>query len=152
MRTAGVVALVLIASLAVGCRSHDRTDEFRDATGKISDQLVTQLERRIDVRHLRLLVEPFTTTGAPPGVEVRRGRVYYEDTSVDLALPQRFRNQLVSDLAQRVRIVEPGGATATALLVGTMDFVHRGHVVIRARILDAGTNEVLAVADEVLRR
>ena len=93
-----------------------------------------------------------TTTGAPPGVEVRRGRVYYEDTSVDLALPERFRHQLVSDLAQRVRIVEPGGAAASALLVGTMDFVERKHIVVRARILDVETNEVLAVADEVLRR
>lgn len=149
MRAPAVAALVL---LAVGCRSHDRTDEFKDVTGKISEELVTQLERRIDVRHLRLLVEPFTTTGAPPGVEVRRGRVYYEDTSVDLALPERFRHQLVSDLAQRVRIVEPGGAAASALLVGTMDFVERKHIVVRARILDVETNEVLAVADEVLRR
>ena len=149
MRAPAVAWLVL---LAAGCRSHDRTDEFKDVTGKISDELVTQLERRIDVRHLRLLVEPFTTTSAPSGVEVRRGRVYYQDTSVDLALPERFRHQLISDLAQRVRIVEPGGAQATALLVGTMDFVQRNHVVVRARILDAGTNEVLAVADEVLRR
>ena len=146
-RLATAAALVLIAA----CSSTGNFD-YRDAARKTSDELMTQLEARTDTRQVRLVVNRFQTSGHALRTTTKSGRVYYDTTPYDDVL-ETFRHQLISDLAQRVRVVHgptPTGET-TAVLMGTVNFAKDERVVVQICILDSKTREILATANPVVR-
>ncbi|MHC4959329.1 MAG: hypothetical protein ACYTGN_13245 [Planctomycetota bacterium] len=138
--------LLSVAALAAGCRS-SRVD-YREASLAMSTHLLSQLTERTDVRRVRLRVNPFKRVGAVRAVKVKRGRLYYGDP-VDTEVAERFEQALVSDLAQRVRVMEEGDS-ANTLLKGSFDFVDKREVRIEMTVVDMDTNEVLATSAGVM--
>lgn len=142
-----IMAVWVTGLLLVGCRS---TNDYREASLEISQQLIGQLDKRVDRRRLRLYVEAFERRGADRKTRVKKGRLYYDhEHSIDTRVAEWFQNELNNDLAQQVRIVKragDGGPAANTVLKGRLDFVGREKVVIETRIVDLETKEVLATA------
>ena len=136
---------------ALGCR----TATYKEASLDMSGQLVAQLEKRRDMRRVRLYIESFSRENAERRTKVKRGRLYYDhDHSVDVRVADWFKQQLTEDMSHKVRVVNRGGSggpAANAVLRGTFDFVEQETVLVEMEIVDLETKEVLATASGKMR-
>ena len=156
------VAILVIATAS--CRSSRRGSEPEVEPGTVlADRLVSQLERRIDIRHLWLAVAPIERT--PRSTVPRRNseRTWVtEDRTLDRARTQRIHEKIVEVMAARVHVVDlPGdlppiamaeaeAGTINAVLVARFDPAEDDCIRVRTRILDRRTREILAVSEATM--
>ena len=162
-----IVGLVLLGLLAA-CAS--TPTKYRSAADDLADDLVDQLGKRVDPRHVRVLVYEFESSsgGARDSRFVRHSKGLS-----DRELGWQIKHQMTSALAQQVVVIEANsrdlavaraissGQTpnvyqqaidlgANVVIVGNFTVVEGEDVLLMARAIDAETQQVLATSEEVV--
>ena len=146
---------ILFAALLAALTGCSSTHDYREASTDISGQLMLQLEKRVDMRRVRIYVEAFQRDGAEPATKVKKGRLYFDhEKTVDTRVAEWFENQLMADLSQRIHVVDrqsKAGPAANHVLKGRFAWVDEELVVIETRIVDLESDEVLATASAEMK-
>ena len=170
----GAVLLLLVAG-APGCESSSA--KYRDASGDIADRLADQVQKRTDPRLLRVMIyefepcfTPSRSAGAPrAGAHQQREIARQIKHQLITALARRMvviegdaleysdrrgsgRRPPIGDGPEES--IEPYPEArilgANAVLVGNYAVQGDDGILVLARLVDAGTNEILATAEETI--
>ena len=159
------VLLLLVLPLATACTSaREKTRENHEEVSDVmADEIVHQLRARTDLRSLKIVVRTFDDQTATERTTVKRNRVYFAKPET----PREFRQELIEALSPKVRVVDPsskvqrpapsgesewGNPTREAFLVGEYTADDKKTVFLRARVIDAESQVVLATSEGIVRK
>ncbi len=150
---------LLIAALmvGVGC-AHSTAKKYRKASHRLARDLVDQLEKRTDTRHVRVLVADFRPTVRP-----ERDYYYYQHRQ----LARQLKQHMKTELARKVVVVEadpPDGRRgdqrvyerakelgATTVLIGDYSLTGKDDIHIMTRLVETESYAVLATAERTIK-
>ena len=168
MRNSRWMHWVALAGLLAACAS--TPTKYRGAADDLADDLVDQLEKRVDPRHVRVLVYEFESSTGNTGDSrfVRHSKGLSERE-----LGWQIKHQMTAALAQQVVVIETNSRDlavaraissgpapnvyqqaidlgANVVIVGNFTVVEGQDVLLMARAIDAETQQVLATAEEIV--